>query len=362
MSPEFGSTCAIFPVDKETIRYLELSGRAADQIELVEAYARAQGLWHQHGQPDPLYTDTMELDLGEVEPSIAGPKRPQDRIALSSASATFGKLMKEFIDTRESGEARTVSVTKQNETFDLADGAVLIAAITSCTNTSNPSVMVAAGLLARNALSRGLNTRPWVKTSLAPGSRVVSNYLNKSGLTDDLDAIGFNVVAFGCTTCIGNSGPLDPAIDQAVRENDLLGCSALSGNRNFEGRIHPLVRMNFLASPPLVVAYALTGTMTVDLMNDPLGEDRDGNKVYLKDIWPSQAEVQEIILGNIDSEMFHDSYKSVFAGDENWNGLEVPDAKIYEWQPDSTYVRNPPYFDGMSLQPDPVTDIVGARR
>ncbi len=357
MSPEFGSTCGIFPIDGETIRYLELSGRDARQIQLIEAYAKAQGLWREDGQPAPLYTDVLELDLGDVEPCISGPSRPHDRIVLSAAANTFGELR----HNADVNEVRSVSVTKNNQTFDLQDGAILIAAITSCTNTSNPSVMIGAGLLARNAVERGLQAKPWVKTTLGPGSRVVSNYLDQSGLTADLDALGFNIVGFGCTTCIGNSGPLDAPIAAAVKENDLLGCSVLSGNRNFEGRIHPLVKMNFLASPPLVVAYALAGSMDVDLTRDALGTDADGNPVYLKDIWPAQSEIQQIITSTIDPQMFRASYEGVFAGDENWNGLDVPTSNIYAWAPDSTYVRNPPYFDGMSLATDNIDDIHGAR-
>jgi aconitate hydratase len=362
MSPEFGSTAATFPIDKETIRYLELSAREPAQTALVEAYAKAQGLWREDGQADPLYTDILELDLGAVEPSISGPKRPHDLISLSTAAATYGKAAATAATERDGDDGfRSATVNKDGHSFELKDGAVLIAAITSCTNTSNPSVMIAAGLLARNARQRGLQTQPWVKTSLGPGSRVVSNYLEKSGLQTDLDAIGFDIVGFGCTTCIGNSGPLDEPIAAAVVEKDLIGCSVLSGNRNFEGRIHPLVQMNFLASPPLVVAYALAGSMDIDISKDPLGHDPDGKPVLLKDLWPSQAEIQEIILSNIDSEMFRKSYASVFDGDDNWNGLDVPTAEIYEWAPDSTYVRNPPYFDGMTLeQPEPVEDIRGA--
>jgi len=361
MAPEFGSTCATFPIDKETIRYLELSGRDPVHIELVETYARVQGMWREDGQPDALYTDVLELDLGSVEPCISGPKRPHDRIALSAAAVTYDSARKEATAARNNSEVRSVSVTKDGETFTLSDGAILIAAITSCTNTSNPSVMIAAGLLSRNAHRRGLKVKPWVKTSFGPGSRVVSNYLHKSGLMDDLDATGFNIVGYGCTTCIGNSGPLDPAIAAAVRDNDLLGCSVLSGNRNFEGRIHQLVKMNFLASPPLVVAYALAGSMDIDISKGSLGDDADGSPVYLKDIWPSQAEIQAIILANIDSDMFRESYASVFEGDENWNGLAVPTTEIYQWAADSTYVRNPPYFDGMSREPEAVPDIRGAR-
>jgi aconitate hydratase len=361
MAPEFGSTCAIFPIDRETIRYLELSGREPAQSALVEAYAKAQGIWHEEGQTDPLFSDILELDLGDVEPSISGPKRPQDLIALRAAASVYEKARAAAAAERNGDEVRSATVEKDGEAFELKDGAVLIAAITSCTNTSNPSVMVGAGLLARNARRRGLQTKPWVKTSLGPGSRVVSNYLEKSGLQSHLDALGFDIVGFGCTTCIGNSGPLDPPIADAVRENDLIGCSVLSGNRNFEGRIHPLVQMNFLASPPLVVAYALVGSMDIDITTEPLGLDSDGKPVLLKDIWPSQAEIQEIIMSNIDSEMFRQSYANVFAGDENWNGLDVPTTEIYEWAPDSTYVRNPPYFEGMTLQPDAIGDIRGAR-
>jgi aconitate hydratase len=361
MAPEFGSTTGIFPIDRETIDYLRLSGREPAQIKLVEAYAKVQGMWRDDGQAEPLFSDVLELDLGDVEPSISGPKRPHDLIALSAAKSTYESARAEETADRDSSDIRSVAVTKDGQTFDLSDGAILIAAITSCTNTSNPSVMIGAGLLARNAHRKGLKAKPWVKTSLGPGSQVVKNYLEQSGLLKELDSIGFNIVGFGCTTCIGNSGPLDESIGDAVRANDLLGCSVLSGNRNFEGRIHPLVKMNFLASPPLVVAYAIAGSMDVDIAKEPLGEDADGNPVLLKDIWPSQAEIQEIILANIDSEMFRKSYASVFAGDENWNSLDVPTTQLYQWDPDSTYVRNPPYFEGMSSQPEPVNDVFGAR-
>jgi aconitate hydratase len=359
MSPEFGSTCAIFPIDGETIRYLELSGRDAGHIELIETYAREQGMWREDGDPDALYSDVLELDMGAVEPSIAGPKRPQDRIALSSAAKTFGEHLATATAKRAVGGAATASI--DGEPAEIRDGAVLIAAITSCTNTSNPAVMVAAGLLARNAHAKGLKAKPWVKTSLAPGSKVVTDYLERAQLLDDLDALGFYTVGYGCTTCIGNSGPLKPEIADAVQSADIVGTSVLSGNRNFEGRIHPLVRMNFLASPPLVVAYALAGNMEVDLLNDPLGEDSDGKAVYLKDIWPSQKEIQDVIAANLDSAMFKSSYASVFAGDENWNRIGAPGGEIYTWDEASTYVKNPPYFDGMTLQPEPVTDIHGAR-
>ena len=358
MAPEFGSTCGIFPIDNETLRYLELSGRDADQIALIEAYAKAQGMWREDGQPEADYSDVLELDLGDVEPSLAGPKRPQDRIPLKDAKTVFEGHLAPIANARSPAGNRATTVDGK---YQLEDGAVLIAAITSCTNTSNPAVLLAAGLLARNAAAKGLQAQPWVKTSLAPGSRVVHDYLVKAGLLDDLEALGFNIVGYGCTTCIGNSGPLRPEIDAAVRENDLVGCSVLSGNRNFEGRIHPLVRMNFLASPPLVVAYALAGNMNVDLYSDPLGNDSDGNPVYMKDIWPSQKEIQDAILASVDSEMFRSSYAGVFAGDENWNALDVPAGEIYSWAEDSTYVKNPPYFENMGLAPDAITDISGAR-
>ncbi|MEO8444675.1 MAG: aconitate hydratase AcnA, partial [Gammaproteobacteria bacterium] len=360
MSPEFGSTVAIFPIDGETIRYLELSGRPAQEIALIQAYAKAQGLWRQDGQADPLFTDVLTLDMGTVEPSLAGPSRPQDRISLRSLAAAYGKIEAEQTADGKTGAA-PVKVTTKGQTYELRNGAVLIAAITSCTNTSNPYVMVGAGLLARNAVRRGLASRPWVKTSLAPGSRVVSNYLEKSGLLKDLNALGFNIVGFGCTTCIGNSGPLDPPIEKAVREGKLVGCSVLSGNRNFEGRIHPLVRNNFLASPPLVVAYALAGNLHIDMDKEPLGTGSDGAPVYLRDIWPGQKEIQAIVTGTINSEMFRSSYANVFAGDKNWNSIKVPAGDRFAWADDSTYVRNPPYFDGMTLKPAPVTDISGAR-
>ena len=359
MSPEFGSTVAMFPIDRETTRYLELSGRDAEQIALVEAYARAQNLWREDGQPEPLYSDVLDLDLGTVEPSLAGPKRPQDRIPLRSAQSTYRKHSAEL--RAPDASERAVTVEAGGDSYQLQDGATLIAAVTSCTNTSNPSVMVAAGLLARNARERGLNSRPWVKTSLAPGSKVVTDYLEQTGLLKDLAALGFDIVGYGCTTCIGNSGPLRPEIAAAVIENDLIGCSVLSGNRNFEGRIHPLTVMNYLASPPLVVAYALAGSMNVDLVQDSLGDDANGNPVYLKDIWPSQAEVQQVVLKTVNRAMFRDSYASVFAGDEAWNEIDVPQGEIYSWDSASTYVKNPPYFDGMTMQPDPVANIESAR-
>ena len=359
MSPEFGSTCAVVPIDNETLRYLELSGRSEAQIRLVEAYAKEQGMWR--GMSTPRFSDTLSLSLGDVEPSLAGPKRPQDRIPLRSAAATFGSLMESVAEGRGDSPAPHETVTQDSATFELTDGAVLIAAITSCTNTSNPAVMVAAGLLARNAREKGLMTKPWVKTSLAPGSKVVTDYLNKSDLLDDLEGLGFNVVGYGCTTCIGNSGPLPSEIAATMQSTDLIGCSVVSGNRNFEGRIHPLIRMNFLASPPLVVAYALAGNMDVDLYNDSLGDDQDGRPVHLRDIWPTTAEINDLIGTCVTAQMFQSSYSGVFDGDENWNGLSVAGGKNYSWDEASTYVKNPPYFEGMTMQPDSVADIKGAR-
>jgi aconitate hydratase len=359
MSPEFGSTCAIFPIDGETIRYLKLSGRDADHIKLIEAYAKEQGLWRNDGDPDALYSDTLELDMGTVEPCISGPKRPQDRIGLKVASTTFRGLLDTATANRSAGGSADASL--DGEDVKIKDGAVLIAAITSCTNTSNPAVMIAAGLLARNARKKGLTAKPWVKTSLAPGSKVVTDYLGKAELLDDLEALGFYSVGYGCTTCIGNSGPLKEAVATAVKDGDIVGCSVLSGNRNFEGRIHPLVQMNFLASPPLVVAYALAGTLDFDMYNDVLGNDADGNPVYLRDLWPSQKEVQELIARDIDSSMFASSYAGVFSGDDNWNSLDVPAGENYAWDPASTYVKHPPYFEGMTLETDAVREIEGAR-
>jgi aconitate hydratase A / 2-methylisocitrate dehydratase len=364
MSPEFGSTCAIFPVDDETLRYLELTGRSADHIAMVKAYAQHQGLWRENGQPQADYTDVLQLDLGTVEPSLAGPKRPQDRVPLRTAKQAYQsahKKMAEERTTKNPSAKGVASVTMDGKTFDVADGAVLIAAITSCTNTSNPAVLIGAGLLARNARKRGLTSKPWVKTSLAPGSRVVTDYLDKAGLSGDLDALGFYTVGYGCTTCIGNSGPLRPEISEAVRAGDLIACSVLSGNRNFEGRVHPEVKMNFLASPPLVVAYALAGSLDVDITTEPLGTGSDGKPVYLKDIWPSAGEIHEFIARSVDSAMFKKSYSSVFTGDEHWNSIRLPSGKIYSWDDKSTYVKNPPYFVGMTMKPGAVADIRNAR-
>jgi aconitate hydratase len=364
MAPEFGSTCGIFPIDEETIRYLELTGRPREQIELVEAYARHQGLWRKDGQPDAQYTDVLELDLGTVEPSLAGPKRPQDRVPLRSMKATYVATHKKMAEERQQknpGATGSAAATVDGKNFDVKDGAVLIAAITSCTNTSNPSVLVAAGLLARKARARGLKAQPWVKTSLAPGSRVVTDYLEKAGLGKDLDAVGFYTVGYGCTTCIGNSGPLKPEISQAVKAGDVIATSVLSGNRNFEGRVHPDVKMNFLASPPLVVAYALAGTTDINLTSEPLGTGSDGQPVFLKDIWPTAHEVQETVASCVDSAMFKKSYAGVFEGDANWKAIKTPPGKIYSWDAKSTYVKNPPYFDGMTMTPPPQGDVAGAR-
>ncbi len=404
MSPEFGSTCAIFPIDSETLSYLALSGRPPERIELVEAYARAQGLWHDERSEQPMFSATIELDLAEIVPSIAGPKRPQDRVPLSRARGSFREALGGYVqdyDGRDEASAESfpssdppangnddptphdggpsyvdeaapdgATVTSRRAPHcTLADGTevalghgdVVIAAITSCTNTSNPSVMVGAGILARNAVARGLRSAPWVKTSLAPGSKVVTEYLDRAGLTEPLEELGFNLVGYGCTTCIGNSGPLSPEISQAVNDADLAVVSVLSGNRNFEGRINPDVKMNYLASPPLCVAYALAGTMDIDILEEPLGRDEQGNDVYLKDIWPSEQEIAQTIGQAVRSDMFRKSYSEVFAGDERWNGLEVPAGERFQWDEHSTYVRLPPYFKDMPAEPEPVTDVRGAR-
>ncbi len=364
MAPEYGSTCGIFPIDEETLRYLELSGRTPEQIALVEAYAKAQGMWRYNGARPADYTDVLELDLATVEPSLAGPKRPQDRVPLSKARNVFQTALKTMAEERSKKNPTATGhaeILLDGQKADLRDGAVTIAAITSCTNTSNPYVLMAAGLLARNAVKLGLKSKPWVKTSLAPGSRVVTDYLAKAGLLSHLESIGFNVVGYGCTTCIGNSGPLKPEISAGIKAGDIVATSVLSGNRNFEGRVHPEVKMNFLASPPLVVAYALAGTMDIDLQQDVLGTGPDGKPVVLANIWPSDQEVADAVRSSLDSGMFKKSYGSVFAGDANWSSIKVPAGKIYAWQEKSTYVRNPPYFDGMTMTPKPVTDVRGAR-
>ncbi|WP_144587482.1 aconitate hydratase AcnA [Brevibacterium casei] len=359
MSPEFGSTAAIFPIDDVTIDYLKLTGRSPEQIQLVEDYAKTQGLWHDPAN-EVAYSEYLELDLSTVVPSISGPKRPQDRIELSDAKSQFAKDIHNYAAPGEESKSAPVS-TGDGRNFELANGAVAIASITSCTNTSNPSVMLAAGLLARNARKRGLNSKPWVKTSIAPGSKVVTDYYTKAGLIEDLEALNFFVVGYGCTTCIGNSGPLDAEISESIQDNDLAVTAVLSGNRNFEGRISPDVKMNYLASPPLVIAYALAGTMDFDFENQPLGKDSEGVDVYLKDLWPSPEEVQSVIDSSISTDMFDTEYGRIFDGDERWQALQTPEGAIFEWDENSTYVRKPNYFDGMTLETVPVTDIEGAR-
>jgi len=358
MCPEYGSTCVLFPVDRETISYLSFTGRDPQTVALVEAYARAQGLWREEGTPDPLFTDVLELDLSRVDASLAGPRRPQDRVSLDGVAAGFAQALPSLL---KSGVAADAEARIEGEAFSLHHGDVVIAAITSCTNTSNPDVMVAAGLLARKARARGLTRKPWVKTSLAPGSKVVADYLAVSGLQDDLDALGFQLVGFGCTTCIGNSGPLPPPVDAAVRAKNLVVGAVLSGNRNFEGRVHPQVRANYLASPPLVVAYALAGTLRKDLTREPLGEDRDGKPVYLRELWPTSGEIQSIVRSALSPGMFRRRYADVFEGDENWARIGSPSGVTFAWDPASTYVRQPPYFSGMTRALVPVRDIRGAR-
>jgi aconitate hydratase len=404
MSPEYGSTIAVFPIDEETITYLRLTGRSQEQLDLVEAYARAQGLWHDPAQ-EPRFSEYLELDLSTVVPSIAGPKRPQDRVSLTDAKAGFRVALPSFVNHPEPGQVqgydeaaaesfpasdapayhgsidaerdrehiseaaadpgrptRLTAVTLADGTrFEIDHGAVAIAAITSCTNTSNPSVMIGAALLAKNAVDKGLSRKPWVKTTLAPGSKVVMDYYERAGLIPYLDKLGFNLVGYGCTTCIGNSGPLIPEVSKAVNEADLAVVSVLSGNRNFEGRINPDIKMNYLASPPLVVAYALAGSMDIDLFNEPLGVDTEGDDVFLKDIWPSELEIERVVASAIASEMFTDDYADVFAGDELWRSLPTPEGDVFDWDSDSTYVRKPPYFDGMEPEPSAVTDVTGAR-
>jgi len=361
MAPEYGATCGIFPIDKETINYLHLSGRDEDSIAVVEAYAKAQGFFRTKESPKAKFSSTVELDISTVEPCISGPKRPQDRVLLKESQPKFNDALKALKEERGSTSTGTISTNINGQDVEIKDGAVVIAAITSCTNTSNPSVMLGAGLVARKAREKGLNVKPWVKTSLGPGSRVVSDYLDHAGLTDDLDVLGFNVVGYGCTTCIGNSGPLPVEVSKAISDADLTVTSVLSGNRNFEGRVHSEVRMNYLASPPLVVAYAIAGTMDIDLQNDSLGKDKEGNDVYLKDIWPSQHEIQEVVLANVTREQFTASYQNVFAGNERWANLKSPEGQLFDWNNDSTYVQNPPYFTNMSKEAGSVDDIKDAR-
>ncbi len=358
MGPEYGATCGFFPIDGETVRYLTMTGRDAHRVALVEAYAKANGLYREAGSADPVFTDTLELDLGTVVPSLAGPKRPEGRIALTDVKAGFATALEgEYKKPNEADKRAHV----EGRDFELRHGDVVIAAITSCTNTSNPSVLIAAGLLARNAAEKGLTAKPWVKTSLAPGSQVVAAYLDKAGLQPYLDQIGFNLVGFGCTTCIGNSGPLKPEFSKAINDNGIVAAAVLSGNRNFEGRVSPDVQANYLASPPLVVAYALAGTVTRDLTKEPLGQGKDGQPVYLKDIWPSSHEVADFITKNVTRDLFASKYADVFKGDEYWQKVAAPTGQTYKWDNKSTYVQNPPYFAGISASPKPVTDIVGAR-
>ncbi len=358
MAPEYGSTCAIFPIDQETLNYLKLTGRSDDQLELVEKYAKVNGLWHDPAVA-PRYSETIELDLSTVVPSISGPKRPQDRISLRDSKESFEKIIPSYITEKTTTTA--VPYTRGGKSSELKNGDVVIASITSCTNTSNPSVMIGAALLAKKAVEKGLVSKPWVKTSLAPGSKVVTNYFDKSGLTPYLEELGFNLVGYGCVTCIGNSGPLPVEISKTINDNDLAVTAVLSGNRNFEGRISPDVKMNYLASPPLVVAYALTGTMDHDFESDPIGTDKSGAAVYLKDIWPSAGEIQAVMDEVITSDMFKKDYSTVFEGDHRWKSLATPTGKTFEWDQKSTYVRKPPYFEGMPREPKPVTNIAGAR-
>jgi aconitate hydratase len=358
MAPEYGATCGFFPVDSETVKYLTMTGRAEERVALVKAYCEAQGMWRHDGTADPVFTDTLELDLGDVVPSMAGPKRPEGRASLEDIPAGFAKAME--TEYRKAGEiAKRYPV--EGTGHDLGHGDVVIAAITSCTNTSNPSVLIAAGLLARNANRLGLKQKPWVKTSLAPGSQVVAEYLDKSGLQRELDQLGFNLVGFGCTTCIGNSGPLPDPISRTINDKGLIAAAVLSGNRNFEGRVSPDVQANYLASPPLVVAYAIAGSVTKDLTKEPLGNDRDGKPVFLRDIWPSTIEIQDFIARNVTRDLFARKYADVFKGDDNWRNVQVPAGETYAWDNQSTYVQDPPYFEGMGKTAGKVGDIRGAR-
>ncbi|KGI78351.1 aconitate hydratase AcnA [Oleiagrimonas soli] len=384
MAPEYGATCGIFPVDAEALNYMRLSGRSDDQIALVEAYAKAQGLWHDANTPHAEFTATLELDMGEVKPSMAGPKRPQDRVLLTDVKKNYNDVVGPLTASRKpkNGDAErfaneggdtavgnpasamtegSVTIEKDGKHFELKDGAVVIAAITSCTNTSNPAVMLGAGLVAKKAAAKGLTAKPWVKPSLGPGSKVVTDYLEVTGLMKELEKVGFYLVGYGCTTCIGNSGPLPAEISQGINQGDLAVASVLSGNRNFEGRVHPEVKMNYLASPPLVVAYALAGTLDIELDKDPIGQDQDGNDVFLKDIWPTNKEISDLIASSVTAEMFTKSYADVFKGDERWNAIQSPDGKQYAWDDASTYIKNPPYFEGMTMEVEKVEDIHGAR-
>jgi aconitate hydratase len=382
MAPEYGATCGIFPIDAEAVRYLRLSGRSEEQIALVEAYAKAQGMWHAPDSPHAQYSATLELDLAEVKPSLAGPKRPQDRVLLEKLGENYRTNLEGLIANRAPRNSEVKRMDEEggdqpqaehlaakprskiriaDQDHDLQDGSVVIAAITSCTNTSNPAVMLGAGLLARNAAAKGLKAAPWVKTSLGPGSLVVTDYLRKAGVLDDLEKLGFFVVGYGCTTCIGNSGPLPDEVSRGIAENDLVVASVLSGNRNFEGRVHPEVKMNYLASPPLVVAFAIAGTVDIDLSTQPLGKGSDGQDVYLRDIWPTNKEIGDMIAATVGPEMFAQNYADVFKGDSRWARIESPDGESYAWDADSTYIKNPPYFDGMTMQVGSIDDIHGAR-
>ncbi|MGY0632961.1 aconitate hydratase AcnA [Luteimonas sp. A478] len=383
MSPEYGATCGIFPIDAEAITYLRLSGRSEEHIALVETYAKAQGLWHEPGAPEAEYSSVLELDMGTVRPSLAGPRRPQDRVLLEDMKQNFHDNVGPLVSRREIGRDRQINrfekdggdqpqaehlaakpvstICVDDCQYQIHDGSVVIAAITSCTNTSNPAVMLGAGLVARNAAAKGLRPAAWVKTSLAPGSLVVTDYLNKAGLMDDLEQMGFYLVGYGCTTCIGNSGPLPEAVSKGIAENDLAVASVLSGNRNFEGRIHPEVKMNYLASPPLVVAYSIAGTVDIDLTTEPLGKDNDGNDVYLRDIWPSNKEIGDLIAATVGPELFKQNYADVFTGNDRWNSMDSPDSELYPWSDDSTYIKNPPYFEGMTMEVGSIEDVRGAR-
>jgi aconitate hydratase len=353
MAPEYGATMGFFPVDKETLAYLRFTARDEDQVKLVEAYTKEQGLFRTEHTPDPIFSDTLDLDLGSVVPTMAGPKRPQDSVPLTLAKASFEKTLTE--------KPKQVTIQNNGHSYDLADGSVVIAAITSCTNTSNPSLMLGAGLLAKKAFERGLNTKPWVKTSFAPGSKVVTDYIEKAGLWPYLNSLRFNLVGYGCTTCIGNSGPLPEVIGKAIKDNNLVAVSVLSGNRNFEGRINPLCRANYLASPPLVVAYAIAGRMDFDIVNEPLGNDKTGKPVYLRDIWPTPQEVEKTMRESVSSDMFRNQYADVFTGDEHWRALPIPEGDLYAWDDKSTYIKNPPYFEGMMLKPSALENLHGLR-
>ncbi len=361
MGPEYGATCGLFPIDNETLDFLRLSGRSEEQVALVEAYCKAQGMFDDGTLPEPVYSETLELDIGTIVPSLSGPKRPQDRIALTAAKASFEASLKAMKEERKIPDGGAVKTSIDGQQVEIADGAVVIAAITSCTNTSNPSVMLGAGLVAKKAVERGLSVPPWVKTSLGPGSQVVTRYLQRSGLMDALKSLGFHNVGYGCTTCIGNSGPLRPEVSKAISDGDLTVTSVLSSNRNFEGRVHAEVRMNYLASPPLVVCYAIAGTTDIDLYNEPLGTDQTGKPVFMRDIWPSQGEVADVVSTYLGQEDYREAYADVFTGDARWQAVEAPTGKLYAWDAESTYIQHPPYFEGMGMEPAPLADLTNAR-